>query len=233
LEGIDAPESGQPFGTKAKQALSEKIYGANVVVRWKQRDKYNRILGDVLLGDRHINTEMVSDGFAWHYKQFSSDSQLSKAETDAREAKRGLWADPNPMPPWEWRRGGATLADAGDAAAKTDESKAIVYITKSGKKYHSAGCSFLSQSSIPISLADAKARGYTPCSKCGGHATVHDGKVSESDSDTTASDSALTPSTSDPATGSTASGQTIYTGPRGGQYHYSKNGKKVYEKRRK
>ena|SRR5580692_9081798 len=55
-------------------------------------------------GDRFINMEMVSDGFAWRYPQYDKPGEFTAAEADAREHQRGLWADPNPMPPWEWRR---------------------------------------------------------------------------------------------------------------------------------
>jgi len=68
LEGIDAPEKGQAFGTKSKEKMSEKVGEKEVVVRWSKKDRYGRILGDVYLGDRHINLEMVQDGLAWHYK---------------------------------------------------------------------------------------------------------------------------------------------------------------------
>jgi endonuclease YncB( thermonuclease family) len=101
---IDAPESKQAFGTKAKQALSEKIFGKEVKVVWKERDRYKRVLGDIYLGDRWINLEMVQDGLAWHYKQYSKDAKMSAAEIEARDAKKGLWSDPNPIPPWEYRK---------------------------------------------------------------------------------------------------------------------------------
>jgi endonuclease YncB( thermonuclease family) len=101
---IDAPESKQAFGTKAKQALSERVFGKEVKVVWKSRDRYKRILGDIYLGDRWINLEMVQDGMAWHYKQFSKDEKMAQAEDEARKAKKGLWADPNPIPPWEFRK---------------------------------------------------------------------------------------------------------------------------------
>ena len=62
------------------------------------------ILGDVYLGDRHINLEMVQDGLAWHYKQYSKSKELAEAEDEARKEKKGLWADKEPMPPWEFRK---------------------------------------------------------------------------------------------------------------------------------
>ncbi len=104
LQGIDAPEKKQAFGTKSKEALSGKIADQEVVVTWKEKDRYGRILGEVMVGRRHINLEMVQDGMAWHYVQYSKSKELTAAETSARAAKRGLWADTEPMPPWEFRK---------------------------------------------------------------------------------------------------------------------------------
>jgi endonuclease YncB( thermonuclease family) len=104
LEGIDAPEKGQAFGTRARQALAGKIFSKTVRIDWKKRDRYKRIIGRVYLGDRDISLEMVRDGWAWHYKRFSKEAALADAEQEAREASRGLWAGKDPVPPWEWRR---------------------------------------------------------------------------------------------------------------------------------
>lgn len=104
LGGLDAPEKKQPFGTQAKKALADKIFGEDVKIVWKKRDLYNRIVGDIYLDDRWINKEMIQEGWAWHYRQYSKDPDLAKAEQDARNAKRGLWIDANPIPPWEFRK---------------------------------------------------------------------------------------------------------------------------------
>ena len=104
FQGIDAPEKKQAFGTKSKETLSEKIGEKEVVVQWKEKDRYGRILGEVKLGDRHINLEMVQDGMAWHYKQYSRSKELADAEEQARKAKKGLWVDKEPVPPWEFRK---------------------------------------------------------------------------------------------------------------------------------
>lgn len=104
LQGIDAPESSQAFGQKSKAALGEKIHEKDVVVKWTKKDRYDRMLGEVFFGKRFINLEMVKDGWAWHYKQYSSSPELAAAENAARSAKRGLWADPNPTPPWDYRK---------------------------------------------------------------------------------------------------------------------------------
>jgi endonuclease YncB( thermonuclease family) len=88
---IDAPEKGQAFGTKAKAALAEKLHEKNVRVVWKEKDQYGRIVGDVHLGDRNINIEMVHDGFAWWYRAYAPKSKvLEQGEAEARKEKRGL-----------------------------------------------------------------------------------------------------------------------------------------------
>lgn len=104
LEGIDAPEAKQAFGTRSRQTLGGKIAEKEVLIRWEEKDRYQRILGDVYLGDRHINREMVLDGMAWHFKQYSTSKKLAEAETEARDARRGLWVDKAPVPPWEFRK---------------------------------------------------------------------------------------------------------------------------------
>lgn len=105
LHGIDAPEKSQAFGTKAKEALAEKVHEKAVRVVWKEKDQYGRIVGDVNLGDRNINIEMVHDGFAWWYRTYAPKSKLlEQAEAEAKKEKRGLWRDKNPEPPWEFRR---------------------------------------------------------------------------------------------------------------------------------
>jgi micrococcal nuclease len=104
LVGIDAPEGGQAFGNKAKMALGDKVFGKEVKVEWKERDRYKRILGTIYLEGRWINNEMVAEGWAWHYTYYSKDQELAKAEAAAKEAKKGLWADPNPIPPWDYRK---------------------------------------------------------------------------------------------------------------------------------
>jgi len=104
LQGIDAPEKKQAFGTKSKEELSEKVGERDVVVTWTEKDRYDRLLGEVMIGNRHINLEMVQDGMAWHYKQYSKSKELADAEEKARQAKKGLWADKDPIPPWEFRK---------------------------------------------------------------------------------------------------------------------------------
>lgn len=103
LAEIDTPESDQPWGSRATMALAGKVYLRNVVVKVTDRDRYGRLVGTVWRGDRDINRELVSDGVAWAYRQYLHDRSLLADEAHARDAKRGLWSLPNPIPPWHWR----------------------------------------------------------------------------------------------------------------------------------
>ena len=105
LSGIDCPEKGQPYGKRAKQALSALVFGKDVILQTHGQDKYGRTLADVLLPDgTNVNHELVKDGWCWWYRKYApGDAELERFEKDAREAKKGLWADSQPVPPWEWR----------------------------------------------------------------------------------------------------------------------------------
>ena len=106
LSGIDTPERGQPFGTKAKQALSGQVFGKDVTVNSSGEDRYGRTLGEIIVGGESVNVWLVRGGWAWWYERYApDDKQLRDAQQAAQQAKLGLWADANPVPPWEWRRG--------------------------------------------------------------------------------------------------------------------------------
>ena len=106
LQGIDAPEKSQAFGQRSKQHISDIVFGKSVTVTWDATDRYGRILGTVWLDGKDINLQMVRDGFAWHYKRYDSTPAYAQAEADARASRRGLWADPSPIPPEQFRHGG-------------------------------------------------------------------------------------------------------------------------------
>lgn len=103
LNGIDAPENGQPYGDKSKEYLSGLIAGKEVAVEVKGKDQYKRILGVVYLGDTNINAEMIRAGYAWNYK-YSKDKYYIKLQEKAKAEKKGLWKDKNAVDPWEWRK---------------------------------------------------------------------------------------------------------------------------------
>jgi hypothetical protein len=133
FSGIDTPERKQAFGTQAKQALSSKVFSKTIRVQDNGKDRYGRTLGDIYLGDRWINLEMVSEGYAWHYKAYSKDKRLADAEVAARGAERGLWADSTPVPPWEFRNGGKK-------AGSSDKAITGYWLNTSSGVRHNSNC---------------------------------------------------------------------------------------------
>ena len=109
LSGIDAPELGQAFGRNAKAALSSLAFARSVAIEWRKRDRYDRVVAKVTLEGRDIALEMLTLGMAWHYTRFEAEQPVAdrreygEAQTRARVARRGLWADAAPVPPWEYR----------------------------------------------------------------------------------------------------------------------------------
>ena len=98
-------EKGQPFGQKAKQATSGLLFGKDVRIETHGRDKHRRTLGAVFQGEANINHALVKEGWCWWFSKFvPKDAVLQQFEQEAKEAKKGLWADPNPTPPWLYRR---------------------------------------------------------------------------------------------------------------------------------
>lgn len=105
LFGIDAPESHQAFGSRARQCLADLAFQKNVTVTYTEKDRYGRILGTVFVGRQNLNLELVKAGMAWHYVYYAQNmTALAEAEKEARQCRRGLWADAQPVPPWEFRR---------------------------------------------------------------------------------------------------------------------------------
>jgi endonuclease YncB( thermonuclease family) len=110
LAGIDSPEKGQAFGQVCKQSLSDLAYDHVVEVESSKLDRYGRVIGKVLVNGEDANLEQVRRGCGWHYKKYQNEQSLddrliySKAEDSARLSKVGLWADTEPVPPWDWRK---------------------------------------------------------------------------------------------------------------------------------
>ena len=108
LAEIDAPESGQPYGNKSKQALSGLIFGKDVKVITQTKDRYGRTVGWPHVDGISVSEEMLRLGAAWVYREYVIHEVLFAVELEAREAKRGLWgiSEAQNMPPWQWRREG-------------------------------------------------------------------------------------------------------------------------------
>lgn len=119
LRGIDAPERKQPFGTRSQQNLSNLTYGKTATIHWSKRDRWKRIIGTVWVeptdcpGCGHTldaGRAQLASGMAWWYQQYAKEQPLEERyqyefeQNEARARATGLWRDPLPVPPWDWRR---------------------------------------------------------------------------------------------------------------------------------
>jgi len=104
LAEIDAPEKRQAFGTRSKQSLSDLCFGKQAQVVSKVKDRYKRTVAHVKCSGVDANTEQVKRGMAWVYPRYAKDPDLYVMQEDAKLARRGLWIDYSPIPPWEFRK---------------------------------------------------------------------------------------------------------------------------------
>ncbi len=186
LIGVDTPETVQPskpveaYGKEASQftrnlLLGEKVYLVRDPTKAEKKDRYGRLLAFVYRAPDGIfvNAEIIRQGYGHAYTQypFQYMEEFRQLERFAREAGKGLWgtpteapavpkADAKPTPPTK------APSVVPPAVTKPDTgSDPVVYVTKTGSKYHAAGCRYLSKSMIPMKLSEAKQR-YGPCSVC-------------------------------------------------------------------
>jgi micrococcal nuclease len=171
LHGIDTPEAGQPFGTKAKQFVLELMAQETVTVKVMDTDRYGRTVGEVILPDgTSLNRELVRTGHAWWYRQYSKDTSLGDLESEARASMKGLWSDPNPTPPWEWRAAGRNKgkAPAADSSPKA-MSSGPYHGNVSSRVFHQSSCrdyNCKNCTEVMVSRDEAIRKGYRPCGNC-------------------------------------------------------------------
>ena len=107
LYGIDTPERGQAFSKRARQFTSKLVYGKVVEVKVMDTDRYGRTVAMIYVDKTLLNEELVKAGLAWVYWKYCHHpicESWKNFQIGARMDKRGLWVDPNPIPPWEFRR---------------------------------------------------------------------------------------------------------------------------------
>ena len=107
LYGIDCPEDGQAFSKKAKQFTSKMVFGKVVEVKVMATDRYGRTVAMIYADKTLLNEELVKAGLAWVYWKYCHQpicETWKGFQIGARMDKRGLWAEPNPIAPWEFRR---------------------------------------------------------------------------------------------------------------------------------
>ncbi len=103
LEGIDAPERGQPFSDESKQWLADATSQQVVKVIALGTDRYGRTLANLYINERWLNRDLVASGLAWHYPRYNQDARLAYAQSQARTVGRGLWKESQPIAPWDYR----------------------------------------------------------------------------------------------------------------------------------
>ncbi|RCS52647.1 hypothetical protein DTL42_07350 [Bremerella cremea] len=166
LDGIDAPESGQAYGNKSRQSLNRLVYGKQVLVTYEKSDSYGRILGQVYLDGQWVNRQMITDGWAWHYRHFSGDKQLAETQAIAAEKKVGLWQDHEPQQPWRFRldeKRRKEVAAEKDPSEPTTPTK--FWLNTSSGVRHNASCKHFGKTKRG---KYCNAEEGKPCSICGG-----------------------------------------------------------------
>lgn len=141
LAEIDAPESGQAFGNRSKQSLVQMCGGAtNATVAVQNRDRYGRIVGRLTCNGIDTTREQVARGMAWVYRAYSKDASLLTLEQKAKQGRIGLWADPNPVGPWDWRKGKRTAEPVANVSSQANSASGTIRGNRNSKVYHLPGC---------------------------------------------------------------------------------------------
>ena len=164
LEGIDCPELGAPFSRVARARTVELTLYRDVEVRGSVVDDHDRLVARVLVEGQDESKTLVSEGLAWHYVRYSSDPVLAAAERHARETPLGLWRDPHPMAPWDWRQAHrqAPLPEPGGPALPLHgNAQSHVYHRPGCPQYDCRQCTRVFRTE-----KDAMAAGYRPGGCC-------------------------------------------------------------------
>lgn len=104
LANIDAPEKRQAFGARSRESLSDLCFKKDARLEIQSKDRYGRVVAVVYCDDINANRAQVERGMAWVYPKYNKDFLIPALQDQAFSAGRGLWADPHPIPPWEWRK---------------------------------------------------------------------------------------------------------------------------------
>jgi endonuclease YncB( thermonuclease family)/methylphosphotriester-DNA--protein-cysteine methyltransferase len=171
LQGIDAPELKQAYGAASQENLSRMVLGRQVTIVWTKTDKYRRTVGTIMLDGRDVNIEQVKDGLAWHFKKYADEQEpkdrvaYAKAEEGARAVKLGLWQDPNPTPPGDYR------VDVKTARWGPAPPEGTIIGNKGNQKYHRPDCpgyrDMAERNRVFFkSVEEAEAAGYKRAGNC-------------------------------------------------------------------
>ncbi|MCA1643152.1 MAG: thermonuclease family protein [Acidobacteria bacterium] len=177
LRGIDAPEMQQPRGADARQNLARLVAGKVVRVEFKTTDRMGTVEGRVALDGDDVNLAQLAAGMAWfrtaYYNELSDDQKklYRDAEAEARAARRGLWQDDAPAPPWEYRAAKKIVEDPRDIPQPAAGAAKSVNADRRSRLYYAPGCAGYDR--VPArsrarfkSAAEAERAGYKPAPGC-------------------------------------------------------------------
>jgi len=178
LYGIDCPEKRQAYGQAARRFTAGLIAGKAVDVDVLDSDRYGRLVAVIRVGSTNVNAELVKSGYAWVYRRYCRQSFCDdwiRMERFARNRGDGLWAESNPVPPWEWRHGKkkAVRSLSGPSQARTSGDQTTTAPQYHGNVksmiFHAAKCKYYNCRSCSVTFAsrgEAIAAGYRPCKIC-------------------------------------------------------------------
>jgi micrococcal nuclease len=171
LYGIDAPEAGQPFGSKSTQFVRDLAARKTVEVGVRDTDRYGRTVAVIILPDgSNLNEEIVRAGLAWVYTKYCKDRPMcarwDQLQEAARQARLGLWRDPDPVPPWDWRRGSRGASQQPDSSVPSwaqfsGNTSSGVFHARSCEHFRCKNCTEFFRT-----RADAVKAGFRPCGGC-------------------------------------------------------------------
>jgi len=168
LWGVDTPEKSQDFGKAAKRFTLRATARKTVRVEPRAIDRYGRTVALVTVDGRLLNEALVNAGYAWVYRQYCEErarcSRWQTLEARARAARRGLWAQPDPEPPWDYRRGGAP-----DRRREATQAKGPLHGNERSLVFHRPGCRDYDCKRCTarfVTPAAAERAGYRPCGRC-------------------------------------------------------------------
>jgi endonuclease YncB( thermonuclease family) len=180
LVGIDAPEHDQPFGAQSTAHLAGLISGKTVTLDCENEESYGRLICKILLPDgEDVCLDQVKSGMAWHYKQYEDEQSpadraaYAAAECSAMKAKIGLWSDPNPIQPQDWRHNTKSplLLGANGCRTTSEPTNGPVVGNSRSRIFEWPGCPYYGEispeSRVPFpSPQAAEAAGYRPARNC-------------------------------------------------------------------
>lgn len=165
LYGVDAPEGSQAYGAEATRALRALVLDRVVTITMRDVDAYGRTVGEVTVGGVNVGESLVRAGAAWHFTRYSNSAALARAEREARAARRGLWAQPGAVPPWEFRERAAAAASSSGAVKAAGPFRG----NRESKVLHAPGCEHYTCANCTVifqTVEQARAQGFRPHTTC-------------------------------------------------------------------